>query len=608
MFKSFVVPSSEVPGYSPIYRHPDYKDGTLNGKFADLTTLYEVFKAQVKNYPKEKFLGSRIFYPETNTFGGYEWLTTTDVDEMIGDYGSGLDQIFAKHAPDMNETTGQQPLGIFSINRPEWVLTELTAFRSRRYSVGISDFTGVESSEFFISHSELKVIVCSMDKIPRMLERIEHTPKLKVIISMDKLDCSKPTPFTQAFNAEITEELRFKAASLNIVMLDIDQVIEIGRAKPIEPTPPKPSDYCTLCFSSGTTSAQKGVLISHDAFVSASRSVHLILQSNDTTYLSFMSMSHIFERCLIYSFMHDIAHIGFFGGDKVHLFSDMQALRPNTVAAIPLVLNTIYDKAAASTIGAKGIVGLLSRAGYKSKIKRIGSGRGFKHALWDKLIFSKVAQLFGGNVRLLISGAMPLTPDVHNFFRVALSCNVIQGYGQTETVASGTVQRPDEVSVGNVGTPSPGVDIRLRSIPEMGYDATSPLCPRGEMMVRGKSIFSEYYKAPEKTAEVLDCEWLATGDIVQCNADGTLSIIDRIKHVIRSPSTMYLEPEPIEQLYKKHHLVDSVFFGSSLLPRGGQSSAEQSAEPKQEPNYEVHSVPQLSQNSAISTESYRYDI
>ncbi|KAJ1838154.1 medium-chain fatty acid-CoA ligase faa2, partial [Coemansia sp. RSA 2703] len=110
MLKSFVVPSSDVTGYSAIYRHPDYTSGTFNGKFAELTTLYEIFKAQVKNHPKENFLGARIYNPNTNTFGDYEWLTTTDVDEMIDDFGSGLDHLFATHAPDMNEETGQQPL------------------------------------------------------------------------------------------------------------------------------------------------------------------------------------------------------------------------------------------------------------------------------------------------------------------------------------------------------------------------------------------------------------------------------------------------------------------------------------------------------------------
>ncbi|KAJ1724417.1 medium-chain fatty acid-CoA ligase faa2 [Coemansia erecta] len=564
MLKSFVVPSSDIPGYSSIYRHPDYKSGTFNGKFADITTLYEVFKAQVKNHPKENFLGARAYNPETSTFGDYEWLTTTDVDEMIDDYGSGLDQLFAKHAPDMNEETGQQPLGIFSINRPEWVLTELTAFRSCRYSVGVSDAGGLEASEFYIRCSELEVLVCSMDKIPRILERITHTPRLKVIISMDKLDCSKPTPSTQAFSARTTEALRSKAAFLNIVLTDIAQVIEMGRAKPTEPTPPKPSTYCTLSFSSGSTGTQKGVLITHGAFAAASRAGYLNLQQRSVCHLSFMSISHIFDRYVIYTFMHDVIHIGFSSGVDELLLSDMQALRPTVLVTTPQLLSSVYSKVAEATVEAKGVVGLLSRFALKSKLGRFSSGRGFKHALWDRLIFGKIAQLFGGNIRLVISGAVSLTPELHNFFRAALSCNVVQGYGQTESIASGLIQRTDDISTGNIGIPSPGIDIRLRSIPDMGYVATDHPCPRGEIMIRGEGIFSGYYKAPEKTAEAMDGEWLATGDIAQLNPDGTLKTIDRMGNIIRTALSIYVELEPLEMVYSTHRLVDSMLIHGSL--------------------------------------------
>ncbi|KAJ1720840.1 medium-chain fatty acid-CoA ligase faa2 [Coemansia erecta] len=564
MFQSFVVPSSQVPGYSPIYRHPDYKDGTHKDRYSNITTLYELFKAQVKNHPKENFLGRRTYYPETNAFGDYEWLTTTEVDEMVDDYGSGLDQLFAKHAPDMNEETGQQPLGLFSFNRPEWLLSELTAFRSSRYSVGISDVAGVETAEFYIRCSEVKILVCSLDKIPRILERIEHTPDLKVIVSMDNLDCSKPTLASQAFNAETAEKLRSKAASLGIVLTDVAQVIEMGRAKPTEPTLPTPSTYCTLSFSSGSTGLQKGILINHGAFTVASRAAHLGLQQRNTSHLSFMPIAHIYDRYVIYTFMHDIIRIGFASGIDTLLLSDMQALRPTVIMTTPRLLKSVYDKVALATVENKGVAGILSRFAYKSKLKRINSGRGFKHALWDRLVFRKIAQLFGGKTNLVVSGAMTLDSEIQNFFRAALSCNVIQGYGQTESIASGVIQKIDDVSTGIIGIPSPGVDIRLRSIPEMGYNATNRKCPRGEMMIRSEGIFSGYFKAPEKTAETMDGEWLATGDITQVNPDGSLTTIDRMKNVIRNSSSINVETEPLEIIYGAHRLVDSVIIHGSL--------------------------------------------
>ncbi|KAJ2372882.1 medium-chain fatty acid-CoA ligase faa2, partial [Coemansia sp. RSA 2603] len=100
MSKSYVVPSSETPGYTPVYRHPKYKSGTLDGDYPEITTLYNLFTAAVKNYPKEEFLGSRIFFPENSSFGEYEWMTTVDAADFVNDFGSGLDKIYSMHAPE----------------------------------------------------------------------------------------------------------------------------------------------------------------------------------------------------------------------------------------------------------------------------------------------------------------------------------------------------------------------------------------------------------------------------------------------------------------------------------------------------------------------------
>ncbi|KAJ1722951.1 medium-chain fatty acid-CoA ligase faa2 [Coemansia erecta] len=558
MSKSFVVPSSEVPGYSPIYRHPKYKSGTHNGEFADITTLYELFGHVVKTYPKREFLGAREYYPETNSFGQYAWITTTEAADTISELGSGLDIVYAKYAPEINPATGQQSIGILAVNRSEWLLTELAAFRSRRYTVGVSDIAGVESAEYVINSTDIHVIVCSMDKIPRMLDRADKTPGLKVIISMDKLDCSKPSIATQAFIKDTVGILKTRAESLNIALLDMDEVIAMGRLNPTKPAPPKPSDLCTICFTSGTSGAQRGALLTHDAFTHATRGAHLSLELYDTTYFSFMSLMHIFDRYAIYTFMHGYARVGFFSGNTANILDDMQILRPTVLPISPIILNRMYDRIAEATIGATGVSGMLSRFGLKSKTKRISAGRGFRHALWDRLVFDKVASKFGGNIRLMITGATPVNPEVQDFFRAALSCNVIQGYGQTETVGGGLVQMATDCTNNTIGVPSPGVDIRLRSIPDMGYNATDAPSPRGEMMIRSKILFSGYNGDPERTKEVMDGEWMATGDIAKINSDGSISFVDRISSTLRSASAISIEPAPLEMIYSGHRLIKSV--------------------------------------------------
>ncbi|KAJ2859921.1 medium-chain fatty acid-CoA ligase faa2 [Coemansia asiatica] len=237
----------------------------------------------------------------------------------------------------------------------------------------------------------------------------------------------------------------------------------------------------------------------------------------------------------------------------------MQELRPTIVTLIPMILNRIYDKVAAATLGANGIKGWMSRQAFKSKVKRISSGKGYRHALWDKLVFNKISRLFGGRVELMVSGATPLAPEVQDFFRACLSCQVIQGYGQTETAAGGLVQSRDDLSTNTIGIPAPGVDIRLRSIPEMGYNVTDMPCPRGEMMLRGQLTLRGYHNNPEKTAELMDGKWMATGDVVMVNPNGTFTILDRINNIIKSASVMWVEPSSLELIYVKHKLVSFVY-------------------------------------------------
>ncbi|KAJ1810654.1 medium-chain fatty acid-CoA ligase faa2, partial [Coemansia sp. RSA 2599] len=359
----------------------------------------------------KEFLGTREYFPETNKFGKYTWVTTTETMEIVNDLGAGLDSLYAKHAPELNDATGQQALGVFSIGRAEWFLAEFAGFRSRRYTVGITDAAGVEVSEYVMNFADTRIVVSAMDKIPRMLDRIKNTPNVKVIISMDKLDCSKPSLATQAFSAEVTQKLVAQAESLGVVLMDLDQVIQLGKANPTEPTLPTRDDLCTIGFTSGTTGVIKGVMLQHKACISSARGVALMTDFQESTYLSYLTYAHMYDRDIIYFLMHRMVRIGFFSGEKTLLLEDMQTLQPTFVAAIPPVLNRIYDKLALNTIGAKGLKGMLCRMAHRSKVKRITSGRGYRHPLWDRIVFDKVAKLLGGRVQLLASGGCMLGPE-----------------------------------------------------------------------------------------------------------------------------------------------------------------------------------------------------
>ncbi|KAJ2492837.1 medium-chain fatty acid-CoA ligase faa2 [Coemansia sp. RSA 2050] len=553
----FKVPSSEVPGYSAIYRNSLFKDGTQGTEFSHITTAYELFQHQLANAPHSEFLGTRKFNPADGTFGAFEWMTTTDAAQYVNDLGSGLDHVFAQHAPNAKGHGTQQPLGMYGNNRYEWLLAEFSAFRSRRFTVGICDSVDVESAEFIINHSGVHVIVCSIDKIPRMLDRFSITPNVRAIVCMDRLDCSRPNPLTLAFASG--DLLRERAAELGVALLDIDEVLEMGRKSPTAARLPAPSDICTMCYTSGTTGVQKGVLLTHMGLVEGSRSSHFSFRFTDTVHLSFIPLAHCLDRYAIYMFMYGGVRIGFCSGDRSLLLDDMRELRPTVMLGFPLLLNSIYERMAGATIKARGAAGVLSRMAYRDKLKRLESTGDLCHGLWDRVVFRKVAAVLGGRVRAVLSGALDLKPEVINFFRAALSCDVIQGYGQTETAAAGTIQRLGDYTSGHIGVPNAGSDIRLRSQPDYGYLATDTPCPRGELMIRSKTVFAGYFNEPQKTKEAMDGEWLATGDIVQINTTGTITFISRIKHHVKINTGYCVSAERLENVYSGHPLVQSLF-------------------------------------------------
>ncbi|GMP28983.1 hypothetical protein CsSME_00004295 [Camellia sinensis var. sinensis] len=195
--------------------------------------------------------------------------------------------------------------------------------------------------------------------------------------------------------------------------------------------------------------------------------------------------------------------------------------------------------------------------------------KGSKHVdaapLCDKIVFNKVKHGLGGNVQLILSGAAPLATHVEAFLRVVACCHVLQGYGLTESCAGTFVSLPNELGMlGTVGPPVPNVDVCLESIPEMGYDALSST-PRGEICIRGDTLFSGYHKREDLTKEVLIVGWLHTGDVGEWQPNGSMKIIDRKKNIFKLSQGEYVAVENLENVYGSVTGIDSIWvYGNSF--------------------------------------------
>ncbi|KAF9584160.1 hypothetical protein BGW38_007375 [Lunasporangiospora selenospora] len=369
-------------------------------------------------------------------------------------------------------------------------------------------------------------------------------PVLKVVISMDPLDSAKPLPGT----ASAGVILRSFAQEKGILLYDWNEVEDIGAKHGRKHTPPSPSDIYTICYTSGTTGNPKGAVLSHGNMTA-------VLASGDCTtpwypedcLISFLPLPHVFGRIMeIFAFAIG-GKIGYGTGDILNLLDDIAQLKPTVLPAVPRLLNRIYAKVSAATVEAPGVRGALSRRGFATKIANLKAGKGFEHPFWDRILFSKIKQALGGNIRVILTASAPISAEILGFIRVAFCCEVVEAYGQTEGSGAGTNTNIGELVAGHVGPPNTCAEIKLVDVPELDYYSTDKPSPRGEICVRGPGIIRGYLKDDVKTKETIDDEgWLHSGDIGVLSDNGTFSIIDRKKNVFKLSQGEYIAAESIE--------------------------------------------------------------
>ncbi|XP_048951148.1 long-chain-fatty-acid--CoA ligase 1 isoform X2 [Canis lupus baileyi] len=559
--------SVEVAGSDGARRSPLLdSDEPLVYFYDDVRTIYEGFQRGIQVSNDGPCLGSRK--PDQP----YEWLSYKQVAEIAECVGSALIQKGFKTAPD-------QFIGIFAQNRPEWVIIEQGCFAYSMVVVPLYDTLGTEAITYIINKAELSLIfVDKPDKANLLLDGVENKliPGLKIIVLMD------------SYGIDLLE--RGKRCGVEIISMKAME--DLGRANRQRPKPPAPEDLAVICFTSGTTGNPKGAMITHrnivsdcSAFVKVTENI--ISPSPDDTLISFLPLAHMFERvvekvlALNASDTHisflPLAHmyeqllqcvmlchgakIGFFQGDIRLLMDDLKALQPTIFPVVPRLLNRMFDRifGQANTTLKRWLLDFAS----KRKEAELRSGIIRNNSLWDKLIFHKIQSSLGGKVRLMITGAAPVSATVLTFLRAALGCQFYEGYGQTECTAGCCLTVPGDWTAGHVGSPMPCNLIKLVDVEEMNYLAAKG---EGEVCVKGPNVFKGYLKDPAKTAEVLDKDgWLHTGDIGKWLPNGTLKIIDRKKHIFKLAQGEYIAPEKIENIYVRSEPVAQVFVhGESL--------------------------------------------
>jgi len=289
-------------------------------------------------------------------------------------------------------------------------------------------------------------------------------------------------------------------------------------------------------------------------------------------HFSYLPLAHIFELMVEIFCIHTGIAIGFGCGNIKKLVEDLTALRPTLFVGVPRIYGKFFEKFWAGISEGSFLTQKIANEAFKASTIYIRDN--VRSGFYDTVMWNRVAAKMGlDRCKVCITGAAPMPGYLMEFMKLVTNCPILQGYGLTETTATGGLSLPDDTTVGHIGVPPMAVEMRLKDVPEMKYlhtdtvtvDGKDLSAPRGEIQIRGEVVFKGYYKMREKTEEVLDSDgWFSTGDIGRINPNGTISIIDRKKNIFKLSQGEYIAVEKVENQYTKSPSLNQVWvYGNS---------------------------------------------
>lgn len=423
---------------------------------------------------------------------------------------------------------GIQPgdrIGLMCKTRFEWTLLDFAAWFAGAIVVPIYETSSASQIEWILDDSDSVALIV---EAPHHRERFEEVrsalPKIHTIWTIDD---------------GAIENLINAGSSIS------DSEIDKRRVKA------KGKDMATLIYTSGSTGRPKGCVLTHANFVDLCRNARAAIPevvNESSSTLLFIPLAHVFARYISVLSVEGGVRVGH-QPDTTLLLPSLQSFKPSFLLAVPRVFEKVYNSAEQKAeAGGKGNI---FRAAAKTAVEysmarengHVGVGLNLKFKLFDRLVFSKLREAMGGNVRWAVSGSAPLGKRLGHFFN-ALGITVLEGYGLTETTAPATINRPSKVKIGTVGPALPGVSLRI------GND--------GEIEVKGIDVFKEYWKNPQATKETFHDGWFKTGDIGSLDDDGYLTITGRKKEIIVTSGGKNVSPAYLEDPIRADPIVGQV--------------------------------------------------
>jgi long-chain acyl-CoA synthetase len=423
----------------------------------------------------------------------------------------------------------EQRVGIASGTRYEWILADLAIMASGGATTTVYPSTNAEDTAYIVSDSECQVVFVEDDEqLAKLTERKSEIPTVGKVITFDGAGDGEWVITLDAL-ADLGEKYLVEHAG----------AVEAAVAA-IEP-----DQLATLIYTSGTTGRPKGVRLRHRSWVYEGEAIasQNILDEKDLQFL-WLPMAHSFGKVLL-STQLACGFATAIDGRVDKIVDNLGVVKPTFMGAAPRIFEKAHGRIVTMQASEGGIKEKLFNQAFKvglqwDKARREGRAPGFlltqQRNLFDKLVFSKVRDRFGGRVRFFISGAAALNQDIAEWFHAA-GIVILEGYGLTESAAGSFVNHPDDYKFGTVGPVFPGSEVKLGD--------------GDEILIRGPGVMDGYHNLPEETAKTLDKEgWLHTGDKGSLDADGFLRITGRIKELFKTSGGKYIAPPAIEAKFK----------------------------------------------------------
>ncbi len=493
-------------------------------------TLCELLGKSVETYHNPKMLTSK-------RNGRWETFSSYDVIDRVRKIALGLHSL------------GIEPgdhVALYAESTAYWTMSDLGIIHSGAVDIPIYVTQAVPQIEFILNDSASKgILIGSRTLYERAKDALPHS-QCKFIVSISG---EKFTPETVTW----------------------DELLKMGKNE-AERTPGlfdqlktaiKEDDLATVIYTSGTTGEPKGVMLSHKNLVSNAVDCASLFAFHgpEDVALSYLPSSHVFERMILYLYIHT--------GAQIHYAESVEALpanllevRPNLMTTVPRMLEKAFEKAQSVVEKLpwykRGVFRWAIALALKYNTEAgMPLGYRIKWSVASRLVYKNLRKAFGDRIRFIISGGAPLRPDLARIF-CAAGITVLQGYGLTETSPVISVNRIERNRIGSVGPLIPNVSVKIAG--------------DGEILVDGPNIMKGYYKNPQATAATYYTCWLRTGDIGYLDKDGFLFVTDRKKDLLKTSGGKFIAPQEIEMLLSKSLYIDKAIvigdqrkFASALI-------------------------------------------